>query len=217
MHANHHSSTGRVRGDRRARAALAIAQSAFVAAIASGQAIHEDHKLVASDAASGDEFGRAVAVSGSTAIIGARYDDDHGSNAGSAYLFDVNSGQQLAKLTAADLQTNDQFGYAVAIDGVHAIVGAFGDDDTGTDSGAAYIFDARTGQQRLKLTASDAQPGDQFGYSVAICGNYAIVGARGDDDAGNDSGSAYIFDVGTGLQRFKLTAADADASGRCRK
>ena len=66
-------------------------------------------------------------------------------------------------------------------------------DDAGFKSGSAYLFDATTGNQLAKLTASDAAPGDEFGFSVAISGNTAIVGASQDDDAGSNSGSAYLF------------------------
>jgi len=96
----------------------------------------ELHKLTASDAAAGDNFGASVAISGSTAIVGARYDDD----SGSAYLFDVATGGQLFKLTASDAAAGDVFGVSVAISGATALVGARWDDDAGTDSGSAYLF-----------------------------------------------------------------------------
>ena len=64
-----------------------------------------------------------------------------------------------------------------------------------------------------KLTASDAAANDWFGYSVAVSGTAAIVGARDDDDAGSSSGSAYLFDVATGSQIAKLTASDAAGAG----
>jgi len=169
-------------------------------------------KLTASDAAAGDFFGESVAISGNIAIVGALANDDAGANSGSAYLFNVTTGNQLFKLTASDAAADDRFGFSVAISGNIAIVGARLDDDGGTDSGSAYLFDITTGNQLFKLTASDADGGDQFGRSVAISGNIAIVGALFDDDAGTDSGSAYLFDVTTGNQLFKLTASDADAN-----
>jgi outer membrane protein assembly factor BamB len=165
-------------------------------------------KLTASDGAAGDEFGRSVAVSGTTAIVGANGD---GSFTGSAYLFNTQTGLQIAKLTASDAAVNDRFGYAVAISGTTAIVGALGTDDNGSSSGSAYLFDTVTGNQLAKLTASDAAGGDFFGWSVAISGSAAIIGAWGDDDSGSNSGSAYIFDTITGNQIAKLTASDAAA------
>jgi hypothetical protein len=155
-------------------------------------------KLTASDAAAEDNFGYSVAISGSTAIVGAPSNDDAGSFSGSAYLFDVSdpcNPVEIAKLTASDADANDFFGISVALRGSTALVGADGDDDAGTDSGSAYLFDVATGSQIAKLTASDANAGDEFGESVAISSAAAIVGARGDDDddTGIDSGSAYLF------------------------
>jgi WD40 repeat protein len=166
-------------------------------------------KLTADDAAVGDRFGVSVAISGNTAIVGAYWDDDAGLNSGSAYFFDVTTGNQIDKLTADDAAANDYFGYSVAISGKNAIVGAYWDDDAGTRAGSAYLFDVATGTQLFELTADDAAAGDIFGYSVAIDGNQAIVGARFDDDAGSACGSAYLFDVTTGDQLVKLVADDA--------
>ena len=140
-------------------------------------------KLTSSDAAADDQFGHRVGISGGTAIVGARYDDDAGEDSGSAYLFDVTTGNQLFKLTASDAAADDRFGQSVGISGGMAIVGAIGNDDAGSESGSAYLFDVTTGKQLFKLTASDAAAGDQFGYSVAISGTIAVVGAFLDDDA----------------------------------
>jgi len=169
-------------------------------------------KLTATDAAADDRFGRSVAISGNTAIVGAWFDDDGGSDSGSAYLFDVFTGSQIAKLTATDAATDDLFGGAVAINGNMAIVGAVRNDDGGSNSGSAYLFDVATGEQIAKLTATDAAADDLFGASVAINGSVAIVGAVRDDDGGSNSGSAYLFDVTTGEQIAKLTADDAVAN-----
>ncbi len=76
------------------------------------------------------------------------------------------------------------------------------------------VYGAGLGDELFKLTASDAAAGDVFGNSVAIGGNTAIVRAEGIDDAGDLSGSAYLYDVSTGYQLFKLTASDAAAGDR---
>ena len=168
-------------------------------------------KLTASDAAGGDDFGRSVATNGNIALVGAPSDDDGGSSSGSVYLFDVSTGNQLFKLTATDAAVGDVFGRSVAISGNIALVGAEGNDDSGSSSGSAYIFDVTTGNQLLKLAATDADVADVFGMSVAVRGNTALVGAPWDDDGGNSSGSAYLFNATTGSQLFKLTASDAAA------
>ena len=104
-------------------------------------------------------------------------------------------GDQLFKLLPEDGASNDRFGYSVAISGTTAIVGARFDDENGTDSGSAYLFNTATGQQIAKLLPNDGAPADWFGFSVAISGATAIVGAYGDDENGGNSGSAYLFDA----------------------
>ncbi len=167
-------------------------------------------KLTALDGAAEDRFGWSVAISGNKAIVGAAFDDDAGTDSGSAYVFNVTTGSQLLELTDVDVAAYDWFGRRVAIDGNVAIVGADHDDDAGTDSGSAYLFDVTTGEKLFKLTASDAAAGDWFGTSVAISGDIAIVGARYDkDEAGEVMGSAYLFDVTTGAELFKLPGVGA--------
>ncbi|MDP7030411.1 MAG: FG-GAP repeat protein, partial [Phycisphaerales bacterium] len=119
-----------------------------------------------------------------------------------------------AKLTADDGDSDDRFGSSVAISGGVAVIGADGDDDNGSDSGSAYVFEQQvdgTWSHIAKLTADDGDSGDEFGISVAISGGVAVVGAWGDEDNGSWSGSAYIFEQqagGTWLQIAKLTADD---------
>src|SRR6185503_19688910 len=171
-----------------------------------------------SDAAAGDLFGDSVAVSGDTAVVGAIGDDDGGTSSGSAYVFVRSAGvwSQQQKLTASDALAGDEFGYSVAVSGDTAVVGARSDSDAGTFSGSAYVFVRSAGvwSQQQKLTASDAAAGDFFGFSVAVSGDTAVVGAIFDDDAGSGSGSAYVFvrSAGVWSQQQKLTASDAAAS-----
>jgi outer membrane protein assembly factor BamB len=134
-------------------------------------------KLIASDNAAEDRFGYSVAISGTKAIVGAPRDDDRGDESGSAYLFDALTGNQLFKLNASDGADEDRFGFAVGISGNTVVVGALYDDDKGSHSGSAYLFDATTGAQLRKLVAADGTADDIFGSSVAINGNFAVVGA----------------------------------------
>ncbi len=151
-------------------------------------------KLTALGAMAGDQFGRSVAVSGDTAVIGADLDDDKGTNSGSAYVFIRSAGTwtEVAKLTASDAAVGDQFGRSVAVAGDTAVIGANGDDDAGSNSGSAYVFirSGTTWTEQAKLTASDAAAGERFGGSVALAGDTAVIGARLDDDAGTNSGAA---------------------------
>ncbi len=186
-------------------------------------------KLTAGDGAVDDWFGYSVALSGDTALVAALFDDDKGTDSGSAYVLDKPVGgwagtvTQSAKLIASDGAAGDDFGFSVALDGDTAIVGARLDDDKGTDSGSAYVFNkpvggwAGTVTQSAKLIASDGAAGDHFGWSVALSGDAAIVGALLDDDKGVDSGSAYIFVkpamgwTTTSTFAAKLTASDGAA------
>ena len=182
--------------------------------VRSGNTWTEQAILTASDAAFQDFFGYSVSIDGNYAIIGAFGNDDNGSLSGSAYVF-MRSGSswtEQAKLTASDATTSDIFGRSVAINGDYAIVGAEYNSDDGLYSGSAYVF-MRSGTswiEQAKLTASDADMRDVFGHIVAIDGDYALIGARGDTDNGNSSGSAYVFmRSGTSwTEQAKLTASN---------
>jgi hypothetical protein len=140
-------------------------------------------KLLAGDGAAGDYFGASVAVSGNTAIIGAYGDDDKGSGSGTAYVFvraADGTWSQQAKLTADDGASWDVFGCSVAVSGDTAVIGAYADDDKGSASGSTYVFVRATGgawSQQAKLTADDGAASDWFGYSVAVSGDTAVIGA----------------------------------------
>ncbi|MCF7923442.1 MAG: FG-GAP repeat protein, partial [Candidatus Marinimicrobia bacterium] len=120
------------------------------------------------------------------------------------------------KLVASDPAMNDHLGISVAVSGDYAIVGAWEDDDNGTTSGSAYIFNRNPGTgnwvQTAKLLASDAAENDRFGCSVDMHGDYAIVGAYGNSHPSYGMGAAYIFqkdaDSEDWLQRAKLVAND---------
>lgn len=114
---------------------------------------------------------------------------------------------ELFKLTASDRAPFRVFGTSVAISGQRVLVGSPGAGNGGGSPGTAYLFDATTGQELRKFTSSEAAPQHQFGSSVAISGNRAIVGAYGDTTAG--AGAAYVFDVATGQELFKLNVDDA--------
>jgi len=171
----------------------------------------EVKKLTASDAFGGDRFGSSVAVSVDTAVVGA-YHEDGGAgdllpDAGAAYVFGRNQGGadnwgEVKKLTASDAQAGDLFGWSVAVSAGTAVVGAFYEDggagDPLSNAGAAYVFQRNQGGadnwgETKKLTASDAQADDSFGYSVAVSGDTAVVGAGWEDTGGDMAGAAYVF------------------------
>jgi hypothetical protein len=174
----------------------------------------EIQKLLASDGAQWDGFGNSVAVDGDTAVIGASGDDDNGEASGSAYVFSRSAGgvwSEQQKLTASDAAEEDHFGHSVAVDGDTAVIGALGDDDDGEASGSAYVFTRSAGgvwSEQQKLTATDAAVDDNFGFSVAVDEDTAVIGAYADDEG---SGAAYVFSRSAGgvwSEQQKLTASD---------
>ena len=172
-------------------------------------------KLTASDAAPFDRFGVSVALAGETALVGA---NDEGGGAGAVYVFERGAGgfAETQKLTASDAAAGDSFGFALALDGDTALVGAFRNSDVGFGSGSAYVFERGAGgfTENQKITAADAAAGDSFGFAASLSGDGALVGAFGDSDAGAESGSAYVFARGPAgfVQTEKLTASDAAAN-----
>ncbi len=158
-------------------------------------------KLTALDGADTDIFGVRVALSGDTALISARRDDDStiGVDAGSAYVFSRSGAvwQQEAKLTSPDPGADDRFGRDVALVGDTALISAMHEDDHGENSGAAHVY-VRSGsswKHQIKLTAADGASGDLFGWSVAMSDGDALVAASRNDNTGENSGSAYVFAI----------------------
>ena len=157
----------------------------------------EQAKIGPSDPADLNGFGWSVSVSGDTAIVGAPTKSDSGQYSGAAYIFvrdqgGANLGRGV-KLSAHDAGPNHQFGRSVSISGDTAIVGAVGDDDLGEFTGSAYIFERNQGGPNAwgevtKLTASAGAASSNFGESVSIAGDIAIVGSPGEGYAGPSTG-----------------------------
>lgn len=177
-------------------------------------------KIQASDGVAGDQFGGSVAISGTTAIVGANAGAVTASGAGSAYVYVLSNGAWTLqqKLTASDGQPDDAFGSYVAISGDTAVIGAYGDTvGTNVNQGSAYVFvrSGTTWTQQQKLTAADGAATDVFGKAVAIAGDTVVVGASSADSVANvDQGAAYVFfrTGTTWAQQAKLTAGDAAAT-----
>ena len=186
-------------------------------------------KLMASDPNTNDQFGEFCEISGDYAIVGNYQEDAGGTSAGAAYIYKRDTGAetwtQQAKLMASNAGSSDFFGRGVSIDGDYAIVGAPYEDTGGDGAGAAYIF-KRSGaswSQQAIILASDAASADEYGWDVSISGDYAVVGARQEDEGGSNAGAAYIFkydatyppddlppvdSVGTGFNYKRYTALD---------
>ena len=190
---------------------------AYIFDVTTGLLVHTVDNPNAFGTSAGDNFGRMVSISGDRCIVSAYLEDDGGNASGTAYIYKLPIARPEAALlytldnpNAFDTSDSDQFGTSVAISGNRAIVGATREDEGGTSSGKAYIFDATTGSLVHTLDNPNASTGDEFGHSVAISGNRAIVGALYEDDPGNfNSGKAYIFDVTTGALVYTLDNPNA--------
>ena len=90
------------------------------------------------------------------------------------------------------------------------IVGAPSTSDEGSQSGAAYLIDASTGVQLVRLAPDSLSADDRFGLSVAIHGNIALIGASGDDENGSNAGAVYIYQILENVLT-KITPPDAQA------
>jgi len=183
----------------------------------------EEAVLTATDADVGDEFGIVVGLDAARAVVGAYRDDEAGSNAGAAYIIERSSGGAWSaptKLLPSDGAANDGFGFAVDVDGERAIVGSFRHELTSSTSGAgaAYIYERQANGDWLEaalLIPAELVGSDQFGISVAIDGDRALVGAAASDSTASP-GAAYLFERqgGTWVQTDRLVPSDGTAGSQ---
>ncbi|QSZ40615.1 hypothetical protein GJV85_00265 [Sulfurimonas aquatica] len=175
--------------------------SVYVFKIASNSTVGTPKKITASDREDSDYFGSAVSVSGSYILVGAPSEDSQGSNAGSAYLYKIQSDEsisELEKVQIADIESGDYFGNSVALNGQYFVVGAYKQDSLARESGSAYVYEINSGDsvsQRFKLKANDKEADDMFASSLAFSGDYIAVGALGEDTIASNAGSVYLFDT----------------------
>ncbi|MEL6739083.1 MAG: FG-GAP repeat protein [Planctomycetota bacterium] len=151
------------------------------------------------------EFGDAVDVDGDFAVIGARVINA----GGSAFVYNLNTGDLIHSFPKRGLFGFDEMGDAVAIDSDAGLVavGAPGEYVSGLEAriGAVHLFDLTTGAFIRSFLAGDPEAFADFGASVAIRGDRLLVGAPLDDNPNVDAGAAYLFDLTTGNQITKLT------------
>jgi FG-GAP repeat len=157
-------------------------------------------KIIDATGAADDAFGSSVSISGNYAIVGSPFDDGGaGANQGSASIYQLSGGTWvlMQKITDATGAANDNFGNSVSISGNYIIVGAE-DDDVGafSDVGSASIYQWNGSSWIImsKIVGYlSINPFDNFGNSVSISGNYAIVGSKSDDVITLNQGSADFF------------------------
>jgi len=176
----------------------------------------EAARLTASDAEDGDHFGRAIAVQGNTLWVGATVKD---SSVGAAYLFERGEGGEwsvVGRFQPEDLEPEEAFGRAAAIDGPFALVASWGHDE---GKGAVYVYrrDPESGEwsQYDKLTAEDAAPNDWFGQGMAIEGDLAVIAAPRHSAR---TGAAYVFrhdpETGSWERTGELEASGLERNAR---
>lgn len=162
-------------------------------------------------------YQNGLCISGDYLVFGDFYDDEKAGNAGTVYIFKRvgHTWYYKQKLFASDAALGDSFGCSVSMHGTTIVVGAVGDDDAGSSTGSAYVFDLVGDQwtQTQKLVASDRASTDRFGQNVDIHDNTIIIGSPYDDDIAINSGSAYIYvrtgSVGTTWSfKQKIRASD---------
>jgi len=168
----------------------------------------EKHKVSAS-IPSVSEYAESIAIGGDYVFVGAGEADGITSISGEAYLYDRETGTELFRWVGSDGNENGRFGASGAISGNSVLVGAYFNDNVNGDfAGAVFLYDAVTGAELNKFIAGDGAYAQRFGIDVDLDGDIALIGANGDGDGGVDSGAAYVIDMTTGAELFKLTASD---------
>jgi hypothetical protein len=197
----------------------------------SGSTWTQEQKITTSDEQSNGHFGQAVAISGTTAAVasplhainvknGTLITTQHYAGIVEIYLRGPLGKWVLqSKLAASDALEYDGAGRSLALVGNALVVGAPG-NVLGSSAlpGRVFVYDrsSTTWTRDAVVTAADGAADDHFGVAVALSGTTMVVGADGDDDAGDGSGSVYVF-VGSGAswtQQQKLVPADAAAGAR---
>jgi uncharacterized protein (TIGR03437 family) len=185
----------------------AASQGAAYVFIGSGTAWTQQAKLTSADAAAGDRFGAAVAVSGDSVLAGAPSKGGTFTAIGAAYTFarTGSTWNQQVKLESSD--GGGAFGYSVALSGTTAIVGEIDDSQL---IGAAFLF-VRSGSNWTPQATLTASGTDQFGTSVAVSGSTALIGAPMNN---SQQGTAYFFEQSgiTWTQQAKVVAADSTSA-----
>ena len=179
----------------------------------------EKTKLTPSIGSNGDGFGIEVSIDGPNAVVGV-FNPFHNNRSNAAYVFERQNGNwvEKARFTSGNEEPTDVFGNFVAISGTTIIVGASNDDESNTDSGAAYIFEKQGGEwvEQAKLKPADNSVADQWGSCVDISGTRAILASNQDDDNGSNSGSIVVFEKqdNAWVETTKLVASDGTTNDR---
>lgn len=204
-------------GDRSNDLNASNAGAAFLYKIDTNDSVSQVATIFASDAEASDNFGTSVSISGNTIVIGSEYEDTNGSNAGAAYIYKIGSGdtvEEIQKVIASDVDSNDYFGSSVSISDEYIVIGARGKDVNSTNTGAAYLYKIDSNDtvtQIQQIIASDGSDNDYFGSAVSISDGYIAIGVEYEDSTASNAGAAYIYKIDssdTVSQIQKLTASN---------
>jgi len=153
-------------------------------------------KITAPDPSSSAHFGVRVSLDGTQMVVGAWNDDDAGDHAGSVYVYKLinNTWTYQTKITAPDAAQGDYFGASVSVDGTLMMVGAYGNDDVGQQTGSVYVYALINNiwTYEKQITASNASAFDFFGASVSIDGTRFVAGSPGRN---SNRGSVYVYSL----------------------
>ncbi len=162
-----------------------------------------------------DNFGSSVTLSGSLIVVGAPEDDTGASNAGSAYVYDMNSATPdvpVHTLINPSPSAGDEFGVSVAISGQNVIVGARGDGTGAASTGIAYVFNLGGATPTMPvhvLTNPTPTNSEQFGSAVTIDGNRIVVAAKSASvGAIARAGSIYEYDLASATPTTPVRTID---------
>lgn len=184
---------------------------------ASGSLVRQLVPASASERRRDDGYGRSVAAGGNIIAVGSPSADDLGNFAGEVFVFNAETGAQLAKLVPTGNRRNpadgSAFGSAVSVSADRIVVGAPGTfSNARVSTGAIYLYEAATRRLIARVIPQGARSIDNVGSSVAVAGGTVVAGAPFDDTRALDAGAVYVFNSADGTLRFKLTATDGAAS-----
>jgi large repetitive protein len=172
--------------------------------------------LASPEAQNSGWFGYSVAMSSTTVVVGAPYEEFAGQHqAGNSYTFSVRTGHLFATLSSPNAQPGGLFGYSVATAGARAVVGAPFEAVAGqTNAGHAYAFAATSGALIMQLTSPNTQSNGWFGWTVGTSGATVVVGAPQEAASGqSNAGHAYRFRSATGVLVSTLTSPSPQSDG----
>ncbi|MEO0650380.1 MAG: FG-GAP repeat protein [Planctomycetota bacterium] len=174
--------------------------------------ITESIRLVSNDIAANDGFGTAVSIDGALGLVGAPREDASGFDSGSAYLFDLTTGQQVQKVFLGSSANTDNFASSLVLNDGRAVIGAWRNSEAATLAGTFYGVDPFTSTELAMVTPIETVQaslvGQSLGFSTAFSDTFVVSGARGDVALANGGGSTYIYDASTLSLLHKVFPSD---------